>query len=134
MADINLLQLTRKFMRMYIDEVRKHPFYKAVRSELAREIHVRGGADEKGLPRCLNPDIRDEYQALVFDTRLTIRVDLTTWMLSDRVYCDEAYATCQQLADSLARAALTFAVCEDENLDPIFGPGAAESVSERRAA
>lgn len=119
MADINLIQLTRKFMRVYIDDVRKHPFYKAVRPEMAREICVRKGADEKGLPRCLNPNIRDEYQTLVFDTRQTILEDLTTWALSDRIYCDEAYATCQQLADSLAISALSFAVCEDENLDPI---------------
>ena len=134
MAESNLLQLTRKFMRVYIDEVRKHPFYKAVRPEMAREIHVRRGLDEKWLPRCLNPDIRDEYQTLVFDTRQTILEDLTMWTLSDRVYCGEAYTACQQLADSLARSALTFAVCEDENLDPIFGPGTLESVSERRAA
>lgn len=110
------LALTSAFMRPYMAEVRKHDYYKLVRSRMAAEL--------AGAPSYPSDDIRDEYSSLVLDIKKTVMQDLLTWTLSERIYCDETYFSIGFLADTVARTALVCAIAADENLDPILEPGA----------
>jgi hypothetical protein len=121
----NQIALTSAFMRPYMAEVRKHDYYKLVRSRMAAEL--------AGAPSYPSEDIRDEYSSLVLDIKKTVMQDLLTWTLSEHIYCDETYFSIGFLADTVARTALVCAIAADENLDPILEPGAKQSVSERRA-
>lgn len=112
----NQIALTSAFMRPYMAEVRKHDYYKLVRSRMVAEL--------AGAPSYPSEDIRDEYSSLVLDIKKTVMQDLLTWTLSERIYCDETYLSIGFLADTVARTALVCAIAGDENLDPILEPGA----------